>query len=252
MELKTMANLRSFISRRNLAKLFEKPMRFKRKNVTVSLFILLIVVAGYFLFTYEFPILKIDSTQVIAYASLLIALGAAGVTIKQASEASRSRKLAFVLEAYKVYSTTDMRDAIRTMWRDSKNIKEFISGQEVYNDSKDEDRRRVSDFWNMIGWAVKAKLIEADLIQLRFQEGPMIWQRLYPIELQIQLNSKNYEKLSEQERNEKAQHHAENLLGHWLYTEWKRKYKYDGPKLNYDYYLLRLAEADNMKGGPQA
>lgn len=177
-------------------------------NIPLSVFALgLVIVAtalAYQQVTAARQQLKEAEGSVDALKDQLIALN------KQIEQSEKGRKLGFVIEMYKEYSTPQMHQALRNIY-----------GREPPTELE-QHRRMVSDFLNMVALAVEDGLIQEKIIQARFGTGLFtLWDRLIPMEenerdkiLESHLNA-------DQRREEARRHVREDLpMGRW-YHRWK-------------------------------
>jgi hypothetical protein len=85
----------------------------------------------------------------------------------------------------------------------------------------------VSDFWNMIGWAVMEGLIELDLVRSRFGPAVDVWEKLRAIEVLLRKERiiKFHEPdLDDEDAERLAVQFVENHQpAGWLYQKWKKR-----------------------------
>ncbi len=188
---------------------------------------LFLSVLPYFLITSNegwnhLSVMSVYVYTIITFFTLLLIAATAFLALRQLSEISKSRKLDVVFELSRYYATEEMHKALITVWTSPP--------EEIEQDwEKRNHRRMVSDFWNMIGWAVKEGLIDLDLVYTRFGKGAInIWdQRLRGMELRIRIpieqnNPENRGK-SEEEIRRLAEYHVDMEEPQaWLSREWKK------------------------------
>lgn len=138
---------------------------------------------------------------------------------KIGKQQTRQMKWAVVMELYRLYADAEMARAVQTVWT--------TPPEKLVEDvERDQLRRRVSDFWNMVGVLVKEELVEASTIRLRFQDAPAIWEKLEPVEMMIRrkIEKRQAPELGESDIELRARRHVDNLPAAWLYHHWRQRY----------------------------
>lgn len=167
---------------------------------------------------------KMDTLTLLIYTGItllifLTILCGAILTLVQIYDLAKNRKAALIVELFKTYTNKEMGEAIRTVWN--------VAPEEIDKDQEKSNHRRiVSDFWNWVGWMVREELVESDLICRRFQNAPLVWEKLKPVEIMIRerIEKREHPDMNESQIKELAERHVDNLPAAWLYKKWIEKY----------------------------
>jgi hypothetical protein len=149
--------------------------------------------------------------------TLITIAGAAYIAMEEIQEIDKDRRLNTIFELGRQYATEDMYQALQAVWNKSA---EEISADLHLN----AQRHKISDFWNMVGWAVKEGLVEIELIHSRFGNAIEVWdKKIKPVEMIVRrpIEKRDNPQKSDEEIEKLAADHVSSLLGTWLYGEFQ-------------------------------
>ncbi len=154
-----------------------------------------------------------DNWSIITITTIVYTVGTLSMIyliIWQIKETNKTRTADLMFRIIEVYSTKEMKNAVKTMRRTQfSNLEEF---RKYFPESSDGDdmRRMVTHFYERLGFLTKNKLIKKEMVFAYFYESIGVMGKLGPIEDEI---------ANDELVEDKDAHFAERHF-RWLHKEW--------------------------------
>lgn len=133
-------------------------------------------------------------------------------------EVSRQNVATILIHLHEAYASREMFDALHAIWNSHQD--EFDT-----NPERQQQRRLVLHFWELIGALVKGRVVEEDLLLDRFRDQVSVWEKLKPLQIRAveKIIKERYPEMGPADTTALATDEVSTSNIEWLYDRWKNE-----------------------------